>query len=238
MASSVLPGMTEVSPRPQAAAEFVPPLENGDRLTRAEFERRYRAMPNVKKAELIEGVVHMPSPVRIRQHGQPHLDLATFLGVYRHATPGVDGCDNATIRLDTDNETQPDAALFLASGGGARIDEEGYLRGAPELVAEVSSSTVSIDLGTKLIVYRRNGIPEYLVWRVLEKMIDWFELIEGVYERLLPAADGVGRSRVFPGLWLDLPALVSGNFVQAHQVLQRGLESPEHQAFVAKLQQR
>src|ERR1700740_2241344 len=85
---------------------FVPPLENGDRLTRAEFERRYEAMPHVKKAELIEGVVYMPSPVRFGQHGKPHHDLGTYLGIYRHFTPGTDSGDNFSIRMDESNEPQ------------------------------------------------------------------------------------------------------------------------------------
>lgn len=143
MATSSIPAGQ--MPPPEAAP--VPPLENGDRLTRAEFERRYRAMPHIKKAELIEGVVHMPSPVRTDQHAEPHLDLIAFLGIYRHFTPGVRGGDNSTVRLDLDNEPQPDGTLFKAQGGTARIDADGYIRGAPELAAEIAASSVSFDLG-------------------------------------------------------------------------------------------
>ena len=126
----------------------IPPLEAGDRLSRAEFERRYEAMPELKKAELIEGVVYMPSPVRLRRHGRPHFDLITWLGTYKAATPGVIGADNASARLDLDNEPQPDAVLFIdpAKGGQARISPDDYVEGAPELVAEVASSSVSYDL--------------------------------------------------------------------------------------------
>src|SRR2546427_3449968 len=85
----------------------LPPLEGGDRLTRSEFERRYDAMPQLKKAELIEGVVYMPSPVRCKSHGQPHGQIMSWVGVYSAATPGVDFADNATLRLDPDNEPQP-----------------------------------------------------------------------------------------------------------------------------------
>src|SRR4051795_9594200 len=92
--------------QPPAAAP-IPPLQNGDRLTRDEFERRYDAMPGLKKAELIEGVVYMPSPVRLRRHGQPHLSLCTWVGVYEAATPGTIGADNSTARLDLVNEPQP-----------------------------------------------------------------------------------------------------------------------------------
>jgi hypothetical protein len=163
---------------PQSAAvplPIIPPLQNGDRLTRDEFERRYAAMPDVKKAELVEGVVYMPSPVSTENHGSPHFDLASVLGAYRMATPGVQGGDNATIRLDLDNEPQPDLFLRIAEehGGQSRI-EDGYVVGAPELVAEIAASRVSYDLHDKLNAYRRNEVREYVVWRVLEREIDWF----------------------------------------------------------------
>src|SRR3954471_14731961 len=93
--------------------EMVPELENGDRLTRSEFERRYESMMDLKKAELIEGIVYMPSPVRHGRHGHPHNHVSTWLGVYEAGTPGVEAGDNATIRLDLDNEPQPDAYLII-----------------------------------------------------------------------------------------------------------------------------
>ncbi|HEX5106236.1 MAG TPA: Uma2 family endonuclease, partial [Pirellulaceae bacterium] len=157
-----------------APGEMIPPLEPGDRLTRDEFERRYAAMPHLKKAELIEGVVYMPSPVRVYRHGKPHADVIGWMFVYRAATPGVDGGDNTTARLDLENEPQPDALLFVepARGGQVKISEDDYIEGAPELVAEVASSSVSFDLNSKLHVYRRCGVKEYVVWRVLDKAID------------------------------------------------------------------
>jgi Uma2 family endonuclease len=187
----------------------VPPLENGDRLTRPEFERRYAAMPHVNKAELIEGVVYMPSPVS-NEHAQPHFDVIGWLAYYRAATPGISGGDNGTLRLDLDNEPQPDAFLRILSehGGQTRVDEDGYVSGAPELVAEVARSSVSIDLHTKLQAYRRNGVREYLVWRVEDRTLDWFILREGRFETLAPASDGLYRSEALPGLWLDAAALV------------------------------
>src|SRR3989442_5306630 len=115
--------------------EPIPPLEPGDRLSRSEFERRYEAMPQLKKAELIEGVVYMPSPVRFRRHSRPHADFITWLGFYRAHTPGVEAADNSTARLDLDNEPQPDAILLIdpAYGGQARISEDDYIESAPEL---------------------------------------------------------------------------------------------------------
>ncbi|HTU90233.1 MAG TPA: Uma2 family endonuclease [Gemmataceae bacterium] len=221
-----------------AANGRVPPLENGDRLTRPEFERRYAAMPHVKKAELIEGVVYMPSPVS-NEHAEPHFDLITWLGFYRAATPGVSGGDNGTLRLDLDNEPQPDAFLRILAehGGQARVDEDGYVNGAPELAAEVARSSVSIDLHAKLHAYRRNGVREYIVWRVEDRIIDWFVLREGRYEPLAPAADGLYRSEVLPGLWLDAAALLRSDLLAVFQTVQRGLDSPEHAAFVRRLQE-
>jgi Putative restriction endonuclease len=166
----------EPTPLP-APTQWTPPLENGDQLTRDEFERRYAAMPEVKKAELIEGVVYMGSPVRADGHGEQHLDLVTLFGVYKIATPGVRAADNATVRLDLDNEPQPDAALYVdpACGGQCRLTD-GYITNGPELVGEIASSSVSIDLGIKFHVYRRNGVREYIVWRVRDRAIDWFIL--------------------------------------------------------------
>ncbi len=222
---------------PILRAGELPPLEPGDRLTRAEFERRYDAMPNLKKAELIEGVVYMPSPVRQRRHGQPHLNLIGWLVPYVAATPGVEGGDNSTVWLDNDNEPQPDALLFIdpARGGQARINAADYIEGPPELVAEVSASSVSFDLHTKLNVYRRCGVREYVVWRVLDGAIDWFVLREGQYERLAPDAQGILKSEVFPGLWLDPTALVNGDLARVLGVLQQGIATQEHADFVARL---
>jgi Uma2 family endonuclease len=217
----------------------LPPLENGDRLTRPEFERRFDAMPGLKKAELIEGVVYMPSPVTFDSHGGPHFDLISWLSLYRMATPGVRGGDNSSLRLDLDNMPQPDAFLMLLPdhGGQARVDEDGYIAGAPELTAEVAASSVSYDLHDKLAVYRRNGVREYVVWRVLDQAIDWFVLREGRYEPMPLGEDGVYRSMVLPGLWLDPAALIRGDMAAVMQTVQQGLASPEHADFVARLQQ-
>jgi Uma2 family endonuclease len=225
---------------PEAAPpQTTPPLQNGDRLTRPEFERRYDAMPGLKKAELIEGVVYVPSPVS-PNHGSPHFNLIGWLAQYGAGTPGVMGCDNTSLRLDLDNEPQPDVFLMLlpTHGGQARIDDEGYVVGAPEFVAEVAVSSVSYDLHAKLNVYRRSGASEYLVWRVLDRAIDWFVLREGRYEPLALDANGVYRSEAFPGLWLDPEALLRGDLAAAGQTLHQGLASPEHAEFAAGLEQK
>lgn len=222
---------------PRRDPHAVPPLANGDRLSRDEFERRYRAMPHLEKAELVEGTVHMPSPVSHQSHGGPHALVVTWLGTYRGATPGVELTAHATVRLDQDNEPQPDASLFIdpARGGQTRLDAAGYLEGAPELVVEVSGTTASYDLHDKLNAYRRNGVREYLVWRVEDEAIDWFVLREGKFVALLPDADGVLKSTVFPGLWLDPASMPDRDFAGVFHRLQEGLGTPAHAAFVRDL---
>jgi hypothetical protein len=212
------------------------PLEPGDRLSRAEFERRYDAMPNRRKAELIEGVVYMPSPTRLQRHARPDRHLSTWMGTYEAATPGVLGADNATVRLDLDNEPQPDDVLLIdpACGGQARISADDYIELAPELVGEISASTASIDLNLKFHVYRRTGVREYIVRRVLENAIDWFVLRDAQFERLAAGADGIFKSEVFPGLWLDAAALLRGD-MQRVLHLQEGTSTPDHAAFVTRL---
>jgi len=216
----------------------IPPLESGDRLTRAEFERRYEAMPNQKKAELIEGVVYMPSPLRFKSHGFPHIAIATWFGVYLAATPGVTAGDNATVRLDFENEVQPDALLRLepAQGGKSRITADDYLEGPPELIVEIAASSSAYDLHDKRRVYQRSGVQEYLAFQMYEQRADWFALREGVYTPLEPDASGVLKSQIFPGLWLKAEYLFAGNLAALLATLQEGLAAPEHTAFVARLQ--
>ncbi|GAX44623.1 hypothetical protein NIES4075_56420 [Tolypothrix sp. NIES-4075] len=215
----------------------IPPLESGDRLTRHEFERRYTAMPHLKKAELIEGVVYVSSPLRFKSHGQPHGDLIGWLWTYKVSTPGVELGDNATVRLDLDNEPQPDVLLLIDErlGGQAKISEDDYIEGAPELVAEVAASSASNDLYDKKRAYRRNGVQEYIVWQILENKVDWFSLQNDEYVTLEADANGVIKSRIFPGLWLDMTALLTGEMTKVLAVLQEGLNSSEHQAFVERL---
>lgn len=213
----------------------IPPLENGDKLTRTEFERRYHAMPNLKKAELIEGVVYVALPLRIKSHGEPHAYIMAWLGVYKAATPGVGVADNTTVLLDADNEPQPDAILRIETGGQSQINQDDYVQGSPELIVEIAASSASYDLHEKLKVYRRNGVQEYLVWRVYDRQFDWFRLNEGEYIKRKPNENGIICSQVFLGLWLDKSALLAGNLVKVLEVLQQGLASEEHQGFVQNL---
>jgi Uma2 family endonuclease len=224
--------------RPEAVElrAAAPLLEPGDRLSRSEFERRYEQMPEVKKAELIEGVVYMPSPVRARKHGKPHGYLSVLLGVYCSESPGVELFDNSSVRLDLDNEPQPDLVLLKApeKGGQARISADDYIEGAPELAVEIVGSSRAYDLHQKKGAYRRNGVREYLAWITSENHVLWWELRDGEYQELVPAADGFLKSGIFPGLWLDVAALLKGDMKAVLAVLRRGLESPEHAAFLAR----
>jgi Uma2 family endonuclease len=213
----------------------VPPLQNGDHLTREEFERRYNAMPHLKKAELIEGRVYMPSAVK-RSHGDAHADIITWLGPYRVATPGTRLSDNATVRIDQGNEPQPDVSLRIVSKEGtSRISNDDYLEGAPELIVEVAASSASYDLYEKFQIYQRHGVKEYLVWQIYENRLDWFELQQGRYIRVEPDSKGIIHSRVFPGLCLAVDALLAGDMAQVAAVLQQGLKTQEHTAFVQYL---
>jgi Uma2 family endonuclease len=220
---------------PPAATLALPPLENGDRLTRPEFERRYEAMPRLKKAELIDGIVYVPSPVRYQQHGRRSSDLEIWLGVYSAATPGTMSAGNTTVRLDLDTEVQPDVLLRIEQGGRSRIDADDYVAGAPELVVEVAASSASYDLHDKLRAYRRSGVQEYIVWRVLDEAVDWLALDDGAYRPLTVDAAGIVRSAVFPGLWLAVPALLAGDRAALLATLQQGLASPEHADVLTRL---
>ncbi len=212
-------------------------LQPGDHLSLAEFERRYRAMPELKKAELIEGVVFMPMPVSDEGHGIPHFNMILWLGLYRVFTPGIQGGDNSTLRLRLGlNMTQPDGYLRIIPecGGNASVGADGYVNGAPDLIGEIAASSASYDLHEKLHAYEQNGVREYIVWRTHDKAIDWFVLREGEF-KALSIVKGLFKSKAFPGLWLDPEAMINGDIRKVYQVAQEGLASAEHQRFVKKL---
>ena len=177
----------------------------------------------------------MPSPVS-PEHAGSHFKMIAWLGLYESVTPGVEGFDNGTVRLDGENEPQPDAFLRIRPElGGQSRDSDQYVGGPPELIVEVAASSVSYDLHDKLRAYQRNGVLEYVVWRVWDRAIDWFVLREDRYARLPLSAAGYYQSDVFPGLWLDPAAMIRGDLGQVMAVLQQGLASPEHADFVRRL---
>jgi len=213
----------------------LPALRHGESLSRTEFERRYEAMPDVK-AELLDGVVYMSSPVSV-DHGSPHGDLMMWLAVYKARTPGTATTDNTTTRLSGSSEPQPDASLRILEecGGQSVVDEDRYLAGSPELLAEVSRSSADYDRKVKLPIYRKAGVREYILWRVDDEELDWYVLRQGEYERLVADVNGIIRSETFPGLWLNLAAMIRGDAAAVLQCLQKGIDSPEHISFVASL---
>lgn len=209
------------------------PLSNGDRMTQKEFHRRYERYPEDIKIELVGGVVYMASPLSV-EHSDYDEELGFLYGVYRRATPGTQSLRGATVILGEESEPQPDLGLRILSecGGQSRVQDR-YLVGAAELLTEISVSTRAIDLHLKKADYQRAGACEYLVVSVEEPKLFWF----GFKPRgnILPDEQGIYRSRVFPGLWIDGPALLARKSRRLMTVLRRGLRSPEHAAFVKKL---
>jgi Uma2 family endonuclease len=214
----------------------LPPLENGDRLDQPTFHARYEAMPEDTRAELIGGIVFlMASPLR-RTHGKAHAQVIWLLGDYELATPGVDLLDNATNILGPESEPQPDACLLVVpEQGGQTTEKDGYVVGAPELIVEVALSTEAIDLHAKKADYEKFGVREYVVVALRQRRLCWFVLQGERFRESPPDEDGIYRSTVFPGLWLDPAALLSENKPRLREVLAAGLASPEHAAFVARL---
>jgi Uma2 family endonuclease len=226
-----------VSPATPLGSPRLLPLQPGDHLTAEEFERRYDAMPDLKKAELIDGVVYIPPPVSFEDHASPHSQIATWVGTYAAFTFGVRAGDNGTVRLNPKSRPQPDLMLLIRPGcGGATTLTGGYVTGPPELVVEIAASSASYDLHSKLREYHRAGVREYVVWRVWDRAIDWFLRNDPGYDKIQPD-NGILHSQVFPGLWLDSDAMLAGDLARVLAVLQQGIASPEHAAFCARLRQ-
>jgi Uma2 family endonuclease len=213
---------------PMTAPVSPPPLRNGDHMTSDEFMRRWEAMPGLKHAELIDGIVYMPSPVS-RLHSVFHLPLSTWIGCYVAATLGCSGGIDGTWLMDERNVPQPDIDLRILSEHGGQSREEGiYSGGAPELIVEVAASSRNRDLGAKLKLYERIGVREYLVAVAGKEQLLWNELTESGYRSLDPGADGIIRSRCFPGLWLDPAALWRLDLPRLLAILQQGIATAEH----------
>jgi Uma2 family endonuclease len=214
----------------------VHPLENGDRLDQKTFHERYEAMPPDVRAELIGGIVYMASPHKVA-HGRSVSRLRRWLDEYAEATPGTEVLGNTTSILGPESEPQPDACLFILPdhSGQTWEDKDSYLNGAPELVAEVAGATESIDLHGKKSDYEKAGVREYVVVALRLRQVFWFVRRRGKFRELPAAADGVMRSEVFPGLWLDPDALLRIDRKRLLLVLRQGLALAEHAVFAAKL---
>jgi Uma2 family endonuclease len=219
------------------AKRTAPLLENGDRMDRAEFHRRYLLTPEEFRAELLEGIVYMSSPVSACGHGFQTSAMIGWMHNYRARTRGVLLVDNSTLLLDDRNEPQPDVMMWIprALGGQAELRQDKYVYGAPELIVEVAYSSRLRDMGPKREAYRRNGVREYIVWLVEEERFVLHHLRDGTYVEATLDESGLWRSEVFPGLWLDTKAMLRDDGARVIEVLEMGLAHPEHAEFVAKL---
>jgi Uma2 family endonuclease len=219
---------------PATAPVIPPPLRDGDHMTRDEFLRRWDAMPGLKRAELINGVVHRPSPVS-NFHGDCHFRLSYWLGVYAAATPGCMAGVATTWLMNQDSTPQPDLHLKILPelGGQSRL-EGPYPAGAPELIVEISHTTSTRESGEKAKLYERSGVREYLIVRPKSQRVVWRELAGGKY-REIAAADGTLRSHAFPGLWLLPAALWESGLDGLAATVGRGLKTADHTAFARKL---
>lgn len=229
----------------------VPLLYDGDRLTSEEFLRRYEADPYVVRAELLNGVVHINArrevvdgkerimpPIGGEGHSAPQAKVMALMSFYAAHTPGLESHGPTTVHVSMLNNPEPDALLRILPeyGGASALGEDDYIDGPPELLVEISNTTGSRDMTTRLEAYQFEGVKEYLVWRTNKDEITWFILRRKKYVPLVADADGVLKSETFPGLWLDTPRLLANDMATALATLQQGIASPEHAAFVAKLQ--
>jgi Uma2 family endonuclease len=212
------------------------PLENGERTDQKTFHTWYQTTPDGFKAELIAGEVVVASPLKV-SHSEHHGLTMYWLWSYALETPGTRPRDNATAILGEDSEPQPDAALIVepSHGGQTGVDDDGYATGAPEFVGEIANSSGSIDLHRKKQDYERAGVKEYAVVLLREQQVRWFVLRGGTFHDMPPNGDGIYRSVVFPGLWLDAAALLRLDGAGIAAALRLGLASPEHAAFVLEL---
>ncbi len=213
----------------------IPPLEPGDHTDQPTFHERYKQSPDDFRAELVEGIVFMPSPLGNDPSRYPSRIVA-WLGQYVAATPGTDFKDNPTVILRSHSEPQPDAVLVVEPDRGGRtgISEDGFVTGPPELVIEVATSTEAYDLYEKRRDYERAGVAEHIVVAAREPRVQYFLLENGRF-REEAATDGVFRSRAFPGLWLDETALLRLDMNTLLRTLRQGLDTSAHSTFVDQL---
>jgi Uma2 family endonuclease len=227
--------MNLMPPRLRTPKDSLPLLANGDRMSQAEFHRRYQEYPEDVKFELVGGTVYMASPLR-HPHSTYHQKFNWVFLHYEEGTPGVEACDNVTVILGEESEPQPDTTLRILAecGGQSRVNADQYVAGAPELLAEVAHSTRAIAMNQKREDYERTGVLEYLVLCIEEQELRWFHFPSG--REITPNRQGISRSLVFPGLWIDVQALLQQNKARLREAVQQGMARRAHAAFVRRLE--
>ena len=181
-------------------------LENGAVMPRHEFHRLYAQRLELHRVELVEGVVYMPSPIKVEGHADAQALIMEWLATYTLSRPELRHTGPGTVLLDDQNEPEPDAMLYRVRPG--RV-VGGYLKGAPELIVEIANTSASRDLHQKKAAYERNAVGEYIVWRVADELIDWFRLDHDRYVAAAPGADGIIESVQFAGLRLAVSAALA-----------------------------
>lgn len=192
-------------------------------------------MPLGVRAELVEGVVIVPSPTSA-DHSEVDLLASAWIANFSISTPGTEGHSNFTDILGAASEPQPDMALLIKPSHGGQTRRLGrYIAGPPELILEVAFSSEAYDLHSKRRDYERAGVREYVVVLLRERRVMWFILRDGRFDSISSDDDGLFRSTVFPGLWLDPMALLALDGAKVMEVLRRGLQDPAHSEFVRQL---
>jgi Uma2 family endonuclease len=221
---------------PKTLSKPLPIMHNGDHMKQPEFHFAYSSMPENYRAELIGGVVFEPSPVSY-SHARNDNMFHDLITQYAKKSKLAEVAPNATVILSEDDEVQPDVLLRLPEelGGRSRLVGK-FLEGAPELVAEIAYSSRAIDLHLKKQRYAKAGVIEYLVFCIEPKKLHWFRLQEE--KGIKRNGDGTFCSKVFPGLWINEPALIEANSERADEILAEGLNSEEFNDFKNQLQLR
>ncbi len=237
MSTAKVPTAERVTRKPVSSADAVFELENGARMDQPTFHALYKQTPEGFRAQLIGGTVYVMASPTSQRHGRPHARIVHWLSLYSDDTPGTDVLDNTTNVLGRESEPEPDACLLVQPeyGGQTAADKDDMLVGAPELIVEVANTTRAIDLGRKKADYEEAGVREYVVILAQEQAVVWFRRGPDEFTEMPAGANGVFRSELFPGLWLDPRGIFDPTTRRLTAATRKGLASPEHAAFVAGL---
>ena len=232
---------------PQRRVPEADRLRDGERIPPDEFRRRCGVLEAVGvdfRVEYVNGVVRMMPPPNFAGHTHPIRVMQGLLSAYTRQTPGVIDYTESGVTLpveETSADVSPDLCLVVQPGRGGQmsVDDAGYFVGPPELVVEVANSSLSYDLGEKRDLYEAAGVQEYLVHATRERRLLMMRRDGDRFRTVMPDADGVLASRIFPGLVFDTAAIIADDIAAAEATLDRVMQSPEvaaaHQNLVASL---